>query len=185
MFKPQNSSENKKKGLGLVPDAVSLVSVQWPSGGNKFETVAFCLKSTRRRLTVNWWESWSQMNYAGDKMERWRNHLCLWLSYHASLLSRFIKCCRFTLIVLGLIESVNLPFNIPCDQSHSSQPDLTSCLLESSLGLMPLKKQQILFLWQFNCNQIFEDCIRIKITNDDRSSFRKKKTGPRESLWEA
>lgn len=93
-------------------------------------------------------------------MERWRNHLCLWISYHSSLLSRFIKCCRFALIVLGLIESVNLPFNISCDHSHSSQPDITSCLLESSLGFTPLMKQQILILLQFNCNQMSENIQR-------------------------
>lgn len=160
MFIHQNRSENKKKGQSLVHVAVSSVSVQWPSGGSECETVAFGLNNKRWRLTVNWCESWSQMNYAGDKMERWRNQLCLWISYHSSLLSRSIKCCRFALIVLGLIESVNLPLNTCCDQSHSSQPDLTSCWLESSLGLTPLAKQQILILLQFNCNQMSENIQR-------------------------
>lgn len=89
-------------------------------------------------------------------MERWRNHLCLLISYHSLLLSRFIKCGRRALIVLGLIESVNLPFQISCDQSQSSllPPDLTSCLLESSLGLVLSLKQQILTWLQFNCNKM-------------------------------
>lgn len=93
-------------------------------------------------------------------MERWRNHLCLLISYHSLLLSRFIKCGRRALIVLGLIESVNLPFQISCDQSQSSlhgaalHPHLTSCLLESSLGLVLSLEQQILTSLQFNCNKM-------------------------------
>lgn len=91
-------------------------------------------------------------------MERRRNHLCLLISYHSLLLSRFIKCCRCALIVLGLIESVNLPFNISCDHSQPSlqsiHPDLSTCLLESSFGPVLSLKQQILTSLQFNCNKM-------------------------------
>ena len=102
------------------------------------------------------------MNYAGDKMERWRNHLCLFISYHALLLSHFITCCRCALIVLGVMESVNLPFSISvithshlCTELPSIHPNRTSCLLELSFGLVLSLKQQILTLLQFNCNKMF------------------------------
>lgn len=160
----QTLTKGKNKWRGKVWPLVVFLRRQFSDcqeePSRKCETVAFWLNNNRWRLTVNWCESWSQMNYAGDKMERWRNHLCLLISYHSLLLSRFIKCCRCALIVLGLIESVNLPFNISCDQSQPSphrasiHPDLTSCLLESSFWLVLSLTQQILTSLQFNCNKM-------------------------------
>lgn len=159
--------------------AVSLVSVQWPAG-----VWNCCWSNNKRwRLTVNCCEvRWIMQE------TRWGAGEIICVSYHSLLVSHFITCCRFALIVLSLIESVNLPFNISCDQSHNIHPDLTSCLLKSSLGLTSLTKQQILPLFHLNCNQMSENiqmsvALLAKTAPEsrsvffDRSSFRKNKTG--------
>lgn len=126
----------------------------------KGEAVAFCLNNNRWRLTVNWCQSWSQMNYAGDKMERWRNDLCLLISFHPLLLSPFIKCCHCALIVLGLIESVNLPFNMCCDQSQRL------CSEHPSIQTSPVVYWNLHLCWAWNnkfsvhCDLIATECLQ-------------------------
>lgn len=123
------------------------------------ETVAFWLNNKRWRLTVNWCESWSQMNYGGDKMECWRNHWCLLISYHRLLLSRSIKCCSNCFGFDWVCESAIQHFlwSVTAISAHSIHPSgphhLFSGIFNWAYGAWNNK-------FSLHCNLIATKCLQ-------------------------